>query len=89
MITHFNKIFTLTVLCFLVTLQTSYANDIQRQQVMSRQQSINLQPIANSAEETYTPVAFAADLDNYVDKHVYQNKAGEIVISKSYVPDNY
>ena len=89
MITHFNKIFTIAALCLLVTMQTSYANDIQRQHVMSRQQSVNLQPVAKSAEETYVPVAFAADLNDGVDKHVYQDKNGEIVISKSYVPDNY
>ena len=86
--TFFNRFLTLTIFCVLVTMQTCYANDIQRQQVLFRQQVVNLLPVAKSAEETYTPVAFAADLDN-VDKNVYQNKAGEIVIAKSYVPDNY
>ena len=89
MITTINKLFVLTILCFLATAQLSFANDIQRQQVMSRQQNINLKPTAKLTEETYTPVAFAADLDNSMDKNVYLNKDGEIVISKSYVPDNY
>lgn len=89
MIKTFNKIITLLILCFTMTMQVSYANDIQRQQVMSRQQNINLKSTTKNAEEIYTPVAFAADMDNHIDKNVYQNKEGEIVISKSYVPENY
>lgn len=44
----------------------------------------------DSQNETYAPVAFAADLLGHkVDKNIYQNKEGVIVISKKYVPDNY
>ncbi len=84
----FNRFLVLTIFCVLVTMQTSYANDIQRLQIMSKHQVVNLKPTEKLVEETYTPVAFAADLES-IDKNVYQNKQGEIVICKSYVPDNY
>ncbi len=89
MIKKINTLFVLAALCFLATAQTSYANDIQRQQLMSRHQSVNMQTEAKSAEETYTPIAFAAGFDGGIDKNVYQNKQGEIVIGRLYVPENY
>ena len=89
MITTSKKFIALTILCLVATVQTSYANDIQRQQLMSRQQVVNLQPVAKSAEETYTPIAFAAGFDGGIDKNVYQDKAGEIVVGRLYVPENY
>lgn len=46
------------------------------------------QAVNKVEDEKYNPLAFAAELEN-VDKNIYQNKDGVVIIGKKYVPDNY
>ena len=80
----------LTVILFSVTSISANAYDpIYSTSATVVNKITDVTQVVNKVEdEKYNPLAFAAELEN-VDKNIYQNKDGAIVIGKKYVPDNY
>ena len=83
------KVLVVLFAAITVNIQSVLAADVDNSQYVKPIVKITRESANNPY--AYAPIAFAADLNgaNTMDRNVYRNKNGDIVIDRFYVPDNY